>query len=75
MNLKWLTHTALHIVCAVLLLLQAHRIQQIQTAATADHAGMEQRLEGVIGHADECRARLADFGRAWVECANAKNIK
>jgi hypothetical protein len=75
MKLKPWIHSALHIGCVALLLLQGHRIQQIQKAATADHAGMEQRLSGVIDHADEARATLADFQRAWVECANANTSK
>jgi hypothetical protein len=58
MNLKWLAHTMLHIGCVVLLLLQAHRIQQLRNFATEDRLLAEKTLESVRFFAGETRARL-----------------
>jgi hypothetical protein len=58
MKRKTWIHTLLHLGCVALLLLQAHRIRQIQKVATADHTGMEQKLEGVRCFLGETKARL-----------------
>jgi|HubBroStandDraft_2_1064218.scaffolds.fasta_scaffold1544961_1 hypothetical protein len=54
---SWI-HTLLHLGCVALLLVQGYRIRQIQKVATADHAGMEQKLEGVRFFEDETKERL-----------------
>jgi hypothetical protein len=40
------------------LLLQGHRIQQIQKTATADHTWQEKKFKGEIAWYDECKANL-----------------
>jgi hypothetical protein len=58
MKLKPWIHSALHIGCVALLLLQAHRIQRLRHMAVDDHAHEEFRLQSTIGFAGETAAQL-----------------
>jgi hypothetical protein len=58
MKLKAWIHVALYAWCLTLILLQGHRIQQIQTAAKVNQRWQEEKLTTEKYWYDECRAAL-----------------